>query len=328
MASVFFGISTRSFVYEKTIGRQEQVGTGILQAVDLALAPEGLIYVLSRGFECFPNSTRVTIFNFDEDFIGQFSFSGEADGQLVWPTSIALDSSQNVYVADEWLNRISIFDKDGNYLDKWGVPGSGDGQLDRPARIRFDSEDNMYLVDSRNHRVQVFTKEGKFLSKWGEQGTGEGQLNIPWGLNFDANGDIYVADWRNDRIQKFTPDGRFLAEFGTSGNGVGEFNRPADVAVDKAGDIYVADWLNDRAQVFTPEGRHITTFTGDATLSRLGMEKLSANPDHIRMSNMIRDWTPMKRLWGPNAIAIDGDGRIIILDSNRDRLQVYRKENY
>ena len=328
MASVFFGISTRSFQYDRTVGRQEQVGTGFLQAVDLALGPEGRIYVLNRGFEAFPNSTRVTIMTIDEDFVGQFSHSGEADGQLVWPTSIALDSDQNVYVADEWLNRISIFDRDGGYLDKWGVSGSGDGEMDRPACIRFDKEDNMYLVDSRNHRVQLFTKDGKFLSKWGESGTGEGQFNYPWGLNLDTNGDVYVADWRNDRIQKFTSDGLFLAEFGTSGSGLGEFNRPADVAVDKEGDIYVVDWLNDRVQVLTPEGRHITTFTGDASISRLGTEKLSSNPDHIRMNSLIRDWAPMKHLWGPNSIAIDGEGRIIILDSNRDRLQVYRKENY
>ena len=328
MASVFFGIATRSFHYDRTVGRMEQVGSGFMQAVDLALGPEGRIYVVNRGFECFPHSVRVTIMNFDEDFIGQFSYTGEGDGELMWPTSIALDSEQNVYVTDEWLNRVSIFDKDGQYLDKWGVPGSADGEINMPSGIRFDREDNMYLVDCANNRMQVFTKEGKFLARWGEAGTGEGQFNSPWGLTIDNRGDIYVADWRNDRIQKFTPDGRFLAEFGSSGSGVGEFNRPAGVAVDKDGDIYVADWFNDRVQVLTPEGRHITTFIGDAGLSKLGAEKLNANPDHIRMRSLIRDWTSEVRFWGPKAIAIDDEGRIMIIDGNRSRLQVYQKDNY
>jgi len=237
MASVFFGISTRSFHYERTMGRHEQRGTGFLQIADLALGSEGRIYVVNRGFEVFPHSVRVTIVDLDEHYIGQFGYTGEGDGDLIWPTSVAVDSDENVYVADEWLNRISIFNRDGEYLDKWGVSGSGDGEISKPACIRFDEKDNMYLVDSANHRVQVFNKDGKFLSKWGEGGSGEGQFNLPWGLAIDSNGDVYVADWRNDRIQKFTPDGQFLAEFGTSGSGLGEFNRPTGVAVDKDGDI-------------------------------------------------------------------------------------------
>ena len=328
MASIFFGIATRSFHYDRTIGRQEMAGSGFLAPADMALAPEGRIYVVNRGFECFPYSMRVTIMTLDEDFIGEFSQSGERGGELMWPTSIALDSNQNVYVADEWLNRVSIFDKDGEYLDNWGVPGSADGEMNKPSGIRFDREDNLYLVDSANNRIQVFTKEGKFLAKWGEAGTGQGQFSLPWGMNFDGRGDVYVADWRNDRIQKFSPDGQFLAEFGSSGSGVGEFNRPTGVAVDKEGDIYIADWLNDRVQVLTPEGRHITTFIGDAGLSKMGAEKLSSNPDQIRMRSLIRDWTPDLRFWGPKAVAIDDEGRIMIIDSNRNRLQVYQKDNY
>ena len=328
MASVFFGIPTRSFHYDRTIGRGEYSGPGFRNHVDLALGPDGRIYVLNRCWEYRPDGVRVTMLNIHEEYIGQFSQFGEGDGDLYWPTSIALDSSQNVYIADEWLNRISIFDKDGSFLDKWGVAGSGDGEIKMPAGIRFDKEDNMYLVDSGNNRVQKFTKDGKFLAKWGEAGTGEGQFNLPWGLTIDKMGDIYVADWRNDRIQKFTADGRYLAEFGSSGSRIGEFNRPTGVAVDKDGDIYVADWRNDRVQVLTPDGRHITTFTGNAGISKWGAEKLNANPDMLRMRGLLRDFTEELRLWRPKAIAIDGEGRVIILDGCRDRLQVYQKANY
>ena len=328
MASVFFGISTRSFHYDRTIGRTDQRGSGFTQPADMALGPERRIYVVNRGFEVYPHTVRVTILDLDEHFISQFSHMGEEDGQLVWPTSIALDSRYKVYVADEWLNRISIFNQNGEFLDKWGVAGSGDGEINKPACIRFDKEDNMYLVDSGNNRVQVFTKEGKFLSKWGEAGSGEGQFNLPWGLAIDNSGHVYVADWRNDRIQKFTRDGEFLAEFGSSGSGLGEFNRPCSVAVDKDNDIYIVDWLNDRVQVLTPEGRYITNFTGDAGLSGLGIQKLNSNPDLLRMRSLIRDFTPEQRFWGPKSVAIDDEGRIIILDSNRGRFQIYQKDNY
>ena len=328
MVSLMFGITTRSFHYERTMGRRELGGPGFLAAVDLALAPGGLIYVLNRSHEIFPNSLRITMMNLDEDFLGQFGRFGEGAGQLVGPSSIAIDSDQNVYVADEWLNRISIFDKNGVFLDQWGVAGAEDGQLKKPSGIRFGKEDKLYLADSGNHRVQKFTKDGKLLATWGEMGSGEGQFNLPWGLGIDAQGDVYVADWRNDRIQKFTPEGQFLAEFGSSGSEVSEFNRPTGVAIDKEGDIYVADWQNDRAQVLTAEGRHITTFTGDATMSKWGEQKLEANPELILQYRLLRDLQEWKHFKRPKAVAIDDEGRIIILDSARSRLQIYRKDNY
>ena len=326
MASVFFGISTRTYHYDRTLGRGDFSGAGFRNPADLALGPEGRIYVLSRGWEFRPDTMRITMMTFDEDYLGQFSQIGERDGEFVCPTCLALDTDQNLYVTDEWLNRISIFDKDGEFLDKWGVPGSGDGELNKPAGIALDSEGNVYVVDSANNRVQKFTKSGRYLSKWGEAGSGEGQFNLPWGVTVDGHGDVYVADWRNDRIQKFTSEGRFLAEFGSTGNLVGQFNRPTDVAVDKDGDVYVADWGNDRVQALTPDGRHITTFTGEAGLSKWAAEKLYANPDMVRQRAMMRDLEPERRLWRPKAVAVGDQGRIFIVDSNRDRLQVYQKD--
>ena len=174
MSSVFYGITTRLYHYDRTIGKRVLTGPGFRIPVDIAVGPEGRIYVVNRPFEFWPDNMRITIVTIDEEFIGQFSEFGE-----------------------------------------------GDGQLNQPSGIKFDRENNLFLVDSSNNRVQVFTKDGKLLARWDEAGNGEGQ-----------------------------------------------FNRPTGVAVDKEGDIYVADWWNDRVQVLTPDGRHITTFTGDADLSK------------------------------------------------------------
>ena len=328
MSSVFYGIADRAFEYDRTLGRSAFSGAGFRAHVDLALGPEGRIYVLNRSWEYRPDGVRVTMLTIDEEYLGEFSQFGSGDGDLYWPSSITLDSNDNVYIADDWLNRISIFDKDGGFLDKWGVAGSGDGELDKPARIRFDKDDKLYVVDSGNNRIQKFTKDGKFLAKWGEAGSGEGQFNLPWGMNIDSKGDVYVADWKNHRIQKFTPDGQYLAECGWLGSEVGEFDHPTDVAIDKYGDIYVTDYGNERVQVLTPDGRHITTFTGDSVMSKWGEELLSANPDMVRQRRLLRDLSQEKKFWGPRALAIDEDGRIIIIDSNRTRLQVYQRYNY
>ena len=328
MSTIFFGVTTRSYSYDRTVGRSEFSGSGFRQPMDIALGSDGTIYVVNRAWEYRPDGVRVTMLNLNEDYIGEFGRFGEGDGELVWPTSIATDSNQNVYVADDWLHRISVFDKDGVFQSNWGAAGSGDGQLNKPSGVRLDKEDNLYVVDSGNNRVQKFTRDGKLLGKWGEAGSGEGQFNLPWGLAIDSRGDVFVADWRNDRIQKFTADGQFLAEIGSSGNGVGEFNRPTGVAVDRDGDIYVADWGNDRVQIFTPDGRYISTLEGDAGISKWGQDKLNANPDMIKQRAMVRDLVDEKHLWRPRTIAIDDEGRIMIVDGNRTRLQVYKKDTY
>lgn len=328
MSSMFFGVDTRLYHYERTIGCQHFGGAGFRCPQDLAIGQDGTIYVVSQCYESRPDGIRITMMTIDEDFLGDFSGYGDHDGQITWPVSIAVDSQQNVYVTDDWLNRISIFDKQGTFLDKWGVAGSGDGQISKPAGIKLDQQDNVYLVDSGNNRVQVFTKEGTFLAKWGQAGASEGQFNLPWGLTIDHNGDVFVADWRNDRIQKFTADGQFLAQYGSSGSYPGQFNRPSGVAVDKDGDLYVADWRNHRVQAITPEGRYITDFVGEAGISKWGDVRLKANPDMVKMRALFRDKELDRRFSHPVAVEVDAQGRIFCVDCDRHRIQIYQKENY
>ena len=68
----------------------------------------------------------------DEEAVSDFSRPGDAPGEMIWPAGIALDSEENVYVTDEWLNRVSVFDKDGNFLRCWGSLGAVTASLTVP----------------------------------------------------------------------------------------------------------------------------------------------------------------------------------------------------
>jgi len=310
-----------TFRYSHTIGRGEG----------------DLMYVVSRAYDYRSDSKRITVCTVGEDYIGEIGNAGrlggemmdsgesDAPGSMVWPTSVALDKAGNVYVSDEWLNRIAMFSSEGEWLGAWGTQGDADGEVDQPAGIAFDSEDNLYVVDTGNNRIQKFTKDGQFLAKWGQQGSGDGEFDMPWGIGLDADNNVYIADWRNDRIQKFAPDGSFLMAFGESGSEDGQFNRPADVAVDKEGLIYVADWRNDRVQVFDAEGRFITEIIGDATLSKWGITKLDANPDMKMQRDIAQGLEREKFLRGPMGVVVDDQDQVFIVDSQRNRIQIYRK---
>ena len=132
-------IAPVTFQYSHTIGRQEsRSGNGFFNPVAIARGEDNLLYVLSRGTEtpAFTPCKRVTVFTVDEEWVTDFgrkvppeeADASAPDGSFMWPTSIALDSQSNAYVADEWLNRISMFTKDGDWMGKWGKPGDADGE--------------------------------------------------------------------------------------------------------------------------------------------------------------------------------------------------------
>ena len=322
-----YTVGNRVLRYSHTIGQTSDSGPGFAHPVGLTRMGEDLLYVVSRSHEDYLAGKRVTICTIGEDVIGELGSGGTDDGQFFWPSSIAVDKDQNVYVADEHAQRISIFTKDGEFIGKWGTLGDGDGQFNCPSNIAFDSEDNLFLADSLNNRIQKFTKDGRFLDKWGHFGSGAGELNMPWGITIDHEDNIYVADWRNDRIQKFTPDGQPLMHFGSSGEGNGKFNRPTGVAVDHDGDIYVTDWGNNLLQIFDPDGAFINQTTGDGTLSKWGKEKLDANKEMYSERDVAHRLEREKLFWAPIDVVVDEDNRIFVVDCCRNRIQIYQKES-
>ncbi|HCP23118.1 MAG: hypothetical protein FI717_10285 [SAR202 cluster bacterium] len=313
----------RVYDYSYCIGMYSQSGRGFWTPQDFVLGKNGRIYVLSRGAEQL--GQRVSKINFDSEFQGQFGSFGGEDGRFMWPRSIDLDHSGRVYVTDEYLNRVSIFDAEGAFRYHFGRTGSEDGQLNGPSGIAFDSQDTVWVVDSMNHRVQNFSQIGEFRSCFGSQGDGQGQFEMPWGICIDGNDDIYVADWGNNRVQKFSPQGDLLQTFQEAGNGVGSLKGPSGVAVDSDGDVYVTDWGNHRLQIYDAQGRYITALVGDAQEpSAWTQTYLDANPEIVKARRRA-DLEPEWRFHRPVAVNVDSEGRVMVLESYRHRLQIYNK---
>jgi DNA-binding beta-propeller fold protein YncE len=332
--------TTKTFTYSHTIGFLAATGRGFTNPVDLAINSEGILYVLNRAGPETPvrlPSKRVSICTLDEEYLGDFGTGGIGDGEFWWPSSIAIDSQDRVYVADEGLQRVTMFSKDGEYLGKWGEKGPGDGQLEYPSSLAFDADDNLYLTDSGNHRVQKFTSDGKSIAAWGQWGSGSGQFEGPWGLALGITGDVYVSDWGNDRIQRYDTTGRLIEEFGglSGGNAI---HRPAGLAVDGDGNIYVADWGNERVKVLAPDGSLLASLRGQSVDSKWAADYFEANPEEGRLryaADLRPEIDPPARrdreisagvesfFWGPTAVKLDGQGRLYVADSLRHRLQIY-----
>src|SRR5262249_32953907 len=349
-------VKGRAYDWSHAIGRAAANGTGFNYPQTMCLGNDSDVYVANRGNE---NNFGMRVNHIkiggpgEEELLAEFATYGEADENSVWPFGVAVDQNGSVYMTDEGKSTVSVFDPHGKFIRKWGSPGSGPGELKGPAGIVCDTSGNLIVVDGGNNRLQVFTPEGKFLAQWGKAGSADGEFNRPWGIALDKDGNIYVADWKNHRVQKLSPTGKFLMSIGKYGklpvppnafavSYLGPFlssvpntepipasilNHPTGVAVDPDGDIYVTDWGNHRLCIFDREGNPITHLVGDAqVMSKWGQQSIDANPDMMKAYRRVQNLEQLWRFCFPTAVVFNAKtDQIIVADSQRNRLQIYKK---
>ncbi len=179
------------------------------------------------------------------------------------PQGVAVDSSGNVYIADNGNNVIekvtaagalSIFA--GNGTQSTPIAGAATSSpLSSPAGIAADSSGNVYIADAGNNVVEKVSPSG-VLSIFAGNGTQSAPiagpatsspLSSPQGVAVDSSGNVYIADYNNNLVEKVTAAG-VLSIF--AGNGItgapiaGPATdspiKPFGVAVG-SGNVYIAD---------------------------------------------------------------------------------------
>lgn len=179
------------------------------------------------------------------------------------PFGVAVDSQQNVYVADRGNNRVRKITPDGIIITVagTGAPGyTGDGgqataaDLFGPTGVAVDANGNLFICDRDNSVVRRVTPEGLISTIAGlsptryTPATGDGgpatqaQLD-PWQIAVDLAGNLYVTDLLNDRVRELTPvvvTGDTIKAFsGDKQSGVAGSNLSAPIVaqvVDSSGD--------------------------------------------------------------------------------------------
>lgn len=227
---------------------------------------------------------------------------GTGNGQLTYPMSVTIDSSGNIWVADEGNNRVQEYSESGTYLKKFGTLGSGNEQFNEPRALTI-SEGSLYVVDRGNDRVEQFSTSGSYIGQFGSKGKGSGQLESPTGIAANpSTGMLYVCDYENERMEEFSPAGKFLTQWETWGS-THEQAFPTGVAVGATGKLYIIDRWADEVGVWIPpeaggaQLNYSTQFgskgTGDGQFNQ------------------------------PGDIAIDGKGNVWVTDFHNDRVEEF-----
>lgn len=133
------------------------------------------------------------------------------ESPLVDPRALAVDSKENVYVAERGGHALRLI-KDGKIytlVNKAGKKGrklghGPDAQLGGPKYVGIDAEDKVWIADDENDRICMYDPETKQLtsvigkdsklSKW--------VTKRPHGLGFHKDGSIFVFDSKNNRLLK------------------------------------------------------------------------------------------------------------------------------
>ena len=225
--------------------------------------------------------------------------SGKVLFQLAEPYGLAVDSKNNLYVADQKVGAIFIFNTETRDVEL--IKNKTHAHFVRIIGLAMDDNDRLFVSDPGLHHVLVFDAAHK-----AEDVVTEGMVD-PGGLALDReNRLLYVADVTLDQVLVYDADSfKLLRKIGTTGHNhelttPGDFSRPTGVAVDQDGNLYVCDTLNNRVEIFDADGKFVSAFG-----------KAGDGPGYFAR---------------PKGIAIDSDGHIWVADGQQDRVQVFNKE--
>jgi hypothetical protein len=252
--------SSNDFVYSNNGYVAISNSNGVLQHNSTGLSYFG-VAVNSTGYTYAvnTNTNQIDIYNSAWTVVGNIGtgVSGNGNNQFSSPTGIAIDSSNNIYVADTGNDRVQEFDTHGNYLRTFGSSGTGTGQFLGPMGVAVNGTGYVYVTDAGNDRVEIFDPSATYKSSFGSTGNGNTQFNSPTGIAIDKIfNNVYVADVQNDRVQKFDKNGNYIQTLTNSLDG------PISVAVDSNNYVYVADSNNNAIKQFQTDYKPPTDSLG------------------------------------------------------------------
>ncbi len=257
----------------------------------------GNAFVSDRG-----NNTirKITPAGLVSTFAGSPTVAGFANGAgaaaiFNSPEGIALDSADNVYVADSsnaLIRKITPAGLVSTFAGELNVfsvtDGTATARFTGLQGLAIDSADNIYAAQAAQgrfsaHSIRKITPAGEVstLAGGAQSGSANGTgtaatFNAPLGVAVDSAGNVYVADGNNNTIRKITAAGLVStlagSSFGGSGyvNGtdtVARFSGPQGVAVDSTGNVYVSDARNQSIRKIAPDGQ-VSTLAGPSSPSR------------------------------------------------------------
>jgi len=171
---------------------------------DVTVDKDGSFYV-SDGYR----NSRVVKFSADGKHIKEWGSFGKGPGQFNIPHGLAIDSKENIFVADRQNNRIQVFDKYGKYLYMIKNPE----EVQQLPSIVVDNQNRIFAIDYDPSKNLDSVPNGSTFFECGNENktnihfgaTGLAKRTSSWfhDIAVDRNGCLYVCDITNLKVLKF-----------------------------------------------------------------------------------------------------------------------------
>ncbi|TLY34577.1 MAG: hypothetical protein E6K60_12960 [Nitrospirae bacterium] len=257
---------------------------GLYLPLDVAFDSQGDLYICDSG------SNRIRRIDMKTGIIdtivgtGEFGFDGDGpalEAHLTYPSGIAFDSQDRLFIVDAQAHRIRMYDPKTKLITTIaGTWSHEDDVRDSPLiaknlvvlsgdAIGIDfSDDHGWLrppCDTDGMDMNVFYDDGKPGA--------EVRFHDPVGIAVDPQGDVYVADKGSNRIRKIDMKTGIVTTvagicyFGYDGDGKpatkAMLNAPEAVLFDAAGHLYISDAMNHRVRRVEAGTGLISTVAGN-----------------------------------------------------------------
>ena len=236
--------------------------------------------------------------------------------QLAYPAGLAVDSFDNVYVADSRNNMVRRI---SNGVILTVLDGRSDPAflLFSPTGLAIDPSGFIYVTDSTAFVRQVYGGQLRSVAGTGDRGySGDGKdatlakLTGPHDLVFDAKGSLYISDGAYIRkvsggsISTVAGNGYAWAVGDSLPATLAQLKSPAGLALDPAGNLYIADTGTARIRK-VDTGGNISTVAGTGQTGFDGDGRNAA----------------LTQLSSPGGVAADSSGNLYIADTKNNRVR-------
>jgi trimeric autotransporter adhesin len=260
---------------------------------------------------------------------GTETFSGDGGpataAGLGQASAVAVDAQGDLFIADPMDGRIRRVDAQTGVITTVAGGGRGgdgvlavDAQIGITQGVAVDAQGNIFIPECLGNRVRRVDHETGIITtvaggRADRKNIGDGgpatsaSLIRPWRVAVDSSGNLFIADVWGGRIR------RVDAKTGIITTVSKDLYSPQDVAVDAQGNVFIAlGWNN-----FVSRGTYNRILRVDAvtwtttTVAGDGTHGFSGDGGPATSAS----------LGGPQGIAVDPGGRLLIADTGNNRVR-------
>ena len=126
------------------------VGAGRLRMPFNCVCHKGKLFVSDR------EAHLIKVYNSNGRFLYEFGTHGTGDGELSYPTGLAVDKMGHLLVCSLGNHRVQVFTLDGKFVAKFGEYGQQLGQLFSPSSVFVLKSGRIVVSEFKNNRLQIF----------------------------------------------------------------------------------------------------------------------------------------------------------------------------